>query len=361
MSSPCRILIVDDSIVMRSQIRAAIGEQSGMEVVGTASNGKIACQMLTQKQVDIVTLDLEMPIMNGLETLAEIKRLGLKPQVIVFSSLSVAGAEATLKALAAGASDFIAKPDLTRSDDVSPALAIRKDLLPRLEQLMQRHREEPVSKTTPPATAIRLPKTNFLSLFPKIVVIASSTGGPRALEEFIMSLKPPIQVPILITQHMPPLFTASLASRLQKLSGIPTAEVKDGETLLPGHIYIAPGDYHFSVNGTADAPRAKLDQGPQRNSVRPCADFLFESASALFKERCLGIVLTGMGADGLDGAIAIKKNRGGIIIQTKESCVVFGMPGAVFEADAYDRMGTPQEIAGMLSDLRVTACIEKAV
>ena len=226
MTTSCKILIVDDSIVFRSQIRAAIGDLPGMEVVSTAANGKVACEYLAKNQVDIVTLDLEMPVMNGLDTLAELKRLGVKTQVIVFSSQSLAGANSTIAALAAGASDFIPKPDLTKTKDQTPAEAIRKELRPRIENLMKSKSLQKVTALpakNPPST---YGKTNWNLFTPKMIVIASSTGGPKALEELISSLRGPLTVPICIAQHMPPIFTASLASRIQKLSGIPCAEVK---------------------------------------------------------------------------------------------------------------------------------------
>jgi two-component system chemotaxis response regulator CheB len=353
MSAPvCRVLIVDDSTIFRSQIRAALEGVAGVEVVGFAPNGRLALEQLKVREVDVVTLDLEMPELNGVETLKQMRELKMTARVIVFSSQSRSGAEATMTALGLGALDFVTKPIAQPGDN--PADLIRSSLLPKIRQFMN-----VPTPTAAPVVRLEPKPTRYPTLGPwdfwkpKLVVIASSTGGPNALDQIFNLLRPPLNVPILIAQHMPPLFTASLADRLAAASGLPVREAVHNQPLTPGTIAIAPGDYHLRLKRSDAGVQLLLDQGPQRNSVRPAADYLFETAAELFGPACLGIVLTGMGADGCDGAQAIKQNGGRVMIQNRESCVVFGMPGAVFDAQAYDRIGTLPEIAATLGDLGV--------
>jgi two-component system, chemotaxis family, protein-glutamate methylesterase/glutaminase len=358
MGGNIRVFIVDDSTVFRSQIRAAIEGQSGIEIVGFAGDGKMACESLKHKKVDVVTMDLEMPIMDGLSTLAELNRLGIKPQILVFSALSKAGAEATLSALQLGASDFLLKPTLQPGSTQTPAEVIRSMLLPKILQLVPKMAdvtplpvEKPVVASPPPSN--NFPKFNFRSFTPSAIFIASSTGGPNALEKMFAELRGPLNCPILIAQHMPPIFTATLAERLQRVSGLPVAEAIHMAEAKKGHVYIAPGDFHMRVEMINGQLTTLLDQGPLRNSVRPAADFLFESGAKVYRNTALGIVLTGMGYDGRDGALAIKQGGGGIFIQDKESCVVFGMPGAVFADQTYDKMTDVHGIVNLLSELGV--------
>lgn len=359
LSSPrCRVLLVDDSAVYRSQTKLALSGCDEIEIVGSASNGQMAIDLLKARPVDVMALDLEMPIMNGLETLAEIKRLGLKVNVIVFSSQSKAGADTALQALNVGAADFLAKPILDPSSKETPDQLIRKTLLPKV---LQFHRQRslvhrPVAPT--PVSSMRAKNYNLFN--PKMLVIASSTGGPTALEKLFSAVRAPLTVPILIVQHMPPIFTASLAERIQRITGIPCAEGVHGEAIVPGRIYIAPGDYHMTVEGSPGACTIGLNQGPQRGSVRPAADHLFESASKIYRSQLLGVVMTGMGADGKDGAVAIKQADGGVIIQSKETCTVWGMPAAVHDAQAFDKMGSPLEIAKFLSELAICKLNQEA-
>lgn len=363
----CRVLIVDDSTVYRSQIRAALEGVAGVEVVGFASNGRLACEVLKSKAVDIITLDMEMPEMDGLATLAELKKMGITAKVIVFSAQTKAGAESTLAALRLGAVDFIAKPALDPKAG-SPAETIRAHLAPKVLQFAA---AGPAPLPSPGLPAAASPATvapaasaslagfapvNWRTFSPAIVTIASSTGGPAALESFFSQVRGPLTCPILIAQHMPPVFTATLAERLSRMSGLQIAEAQAGEALVPGRVYIAPGDFHLRVS--VSGKTLNLDQGPQRNSVRPAADHLFESAAAAYGARTLGIVLTGMGADGRDGAIAIKKAGGAVVIQDRLSCVVFGMPGAVAEARAFDQEENLSGIARRLALLRVCSSAE---
>ena len=357
MSEKYRVLIVDDSTVFRSQIRWALESVPEIEIVGYAANGRFAVDALKNKPVDLITLDLEMPEMNGLETLKELNRLNIRVKTIVFSSLTKAGAEATLAALALGASDFLTKPNLSGTQGGSPAEVIRSLLVPKILQFCGRGASLSLPTTTPQQKAVPKPldpistfKWDFF--IPKIVVIASSTGGPQALERLFKNISAPFQCPILIVQHMPPIFTAFLADHISRLTKLPIKEASHLEPIQK-QVYIAPGNFHMRVGNVGGVSTILLDQGEQRGSVRPAADNLFESAAGEFRSNCLGIVLTGMGADGKDGALAIKRERGAIIIQDRETSVVFGMPGAVFDANAYDMMGSVETIAGKLAHLGV--------
>jgi two-component system chemotaxis response regulator CheB len=335
-----KVLIIDDSLLFRSQIQLALKEIPEIEIVGTAANGQIAIEKMREIAVDVCTLDIEMPVLDGIETLKEMKRLGIKTKAIMFSSLTIAGAEKTLEAMNLGAVDFVTKPQADDSK-ISPSNKIRDCLLPKILSLFGlsgRHSIAPAQKREKSSFQWNL-------FYPEILVIASSTGGPNALVEYFSLLRDPLPFPILVTQHMPPLFTASLAERIGAHSGKVSKEAVNGEILRPNQIYVAPGDFHLSITGDRKAPKVLLDQGAARNFVRPCADYLFESAANIFGKNTLGIVFTGMGRDGADGAAAVKAKRGAVLIQNEESCVVFGMPGAVFEEGNFDFEGTPEELA----------------
>ncbi len=344
-----KVLVVDDSIVFRSQISASLSGVENVEVVGSAPNGKIAIQKLQQMSVDLITLDMEMPELNGLETIKEIKRLGLNTKIIVFSSQTIRGAEKALEALAAGADDVVAKPSADNLDFSKAQAMIEEALIPRVLQFLNARLR---SSTSPSKAVASKPasqnKKNLKSFLPKAVVIASSTGGPSALEHIFQNLKCTPKLPIFIVQHMPPVFTQILARRLTEMSGITVHEATHNQRVEKGHTYIAPGGFHMVVEKDKDGLVIKLNEDAYRNSVRPAADFLFESADVIFKHQLLGVVLTGMGEDGAVGAKQIHDSGGGIIIQDKESCVVFGMPGAVFVNDDFDDIMNLDEITNYL-------------
>lgn len=348
-----KILIVDDSVVYRSQIRAAIQDLPDVEVLPAAANGKIAIERMKQSAADLVILDMEMPELDGLGTLKEMARLGFTSKVLVFSSASKRGSEITMEALKAGASDFITKPDGSQKTEKRPDEVIKDVLAPKIMALFE-NRKMTKATQTPIVSGPKSEHKEFSSLLwglfaPEVLVIGSSTGGPTVLEKIFSEISGDLLCPIIIAQHMPPIFTATLAERISRISGIPAKEAEDGETLKK-QIYIAPGDYHLRLSGTKGNVVLKLDQGPQINSVRPAVDPLFETAAAIYKNKCLGIVLTGMGMDGKVGAEAIKRDGGAVIIQEEKSCVVFGMPGAVYQSGAFDRIHTPDEIVAVLKE-----------
>ncbi len=365
-----KVLIVDDSVVFRTTISTALSNIAEIEVVGTAANGRVALQKLEQQLVpiDLITLDMEMPELNGIETLKALRKKGSKVKVIVFSSQTTKGAEKALEALREGADDVVAKPEGEQFDFENAAKSVRESLLPKILQFTD-SRLTLLKKIIPQETkqyflneSLNIsniskstgPKQNLNLIRPQAIVIASSTGGPTALELIFSKIKGPLKIPILITQHMPPVFTQILAKRIYEVSGIPCTEAQQNEIIEKNKIYIAPGDYHLEIIQDLDARETKrifLHQKPLRNSVRPAADFLFESASRVYKRDLLGIVLTGMGEDGAIGSKLIRENHGAILIQNKESCIVFGMPGALFELNEYDDIKDLEQITTVINNL----------
>ncbi len=370
-----RVLIVDDSVVFRTQIANALGLTPEIEVVGTAASGSIALQKLEQLSVDVVTLDMEMPEMNGLDVLREIRKRGFPVRVIIFSSQTPRGAESALTALREGADDVVSKPSGEHINFETARVAIQEALTPKILQFKTRPaaatsaltnsaitnsaitNSTEVNSTVGTIAAVGLSlkretkKSTLTDMKPKAIVIGCSTGGPAALEAIFSIVKGPIQIPIFIVQHMPPVFTEILARRLGELSAIPACEARSGMVVASNAIYVAPGNFHMTLKNAGNEIQLELNQKPQRNSVRPAVDYLFESAASVYQRDCLAVVLTGMGEDGLVGARAIRANQGYVVIQDKDSCVVFGMPGAIHHENGYDDMGNLEHIGSLLSKM----------
>ena len=323
MKAPIRILVVDDSVVIRKLLTDSLALDPALEVVGIASNGRVALAKIPLVSPDLVTLDIEMPEMNGLEALVELRKLYPRLPVIMFSTLTEHGAAATLEALTLGAADYATKPSNTGSMELA-AEAVRNELIPKIKALCGApHAAVPPLLPPLPPTKARWPGSQRID----IVAIGASTGGPNALLEVVPRIPRDFPVPVLIVQHMPPLFTRYLAHRLAALSAVPVGEGAAGVTLAPGQVWIAPGDFHMTVTG--GIPQLKLNQDPPENSCRPSADVLFRSVAASYKANVLGVVMTGMGADGTIGARNIRAAGGEVIIQDRASSVVWGMPGSV--------------------------------
>lgn len=329
-----RVLVVDDSTVIRRLLSDSLVTDPRIDVCGTAANGKIALAKIPQLNPDIVTLDMEMPEMDGITTLVELRKLYPKLPVIMFSTLTQRGAEATMDALSKGANDYVTKPANVGS--VNAAMqSVRDELVPRIKAFC------PWSMPTPVCATPRKPTTPIAksSGVPKridAVVIGSSTGGPNALQTVITQLPAGFPIPILIVQHMPPVFTKHLADRLNQLSALTVVEAAHGDTIHAGGVWLAPGDYHMHLGRVGTDIRIRLDQGTPENSCRPAVDVLFRSAAPLFGANILSVVLTGMGQDGARGCEAIHDSGGRILIQDEATSVVWGMPGAVARAGLAD-------------------------
>ena len=327
-----RVLVVDDSVVIRKLLTETLSGDSEIEVVGTASDGKIALAKISQLRPDLITLDIEMPVMNGLETLTEVRKLYPKLPVIMFSTLTGHGAVATLEALSLGASDYATKPSNAGSAAVATA-AMRAELLPKIKALCGGVVLKPMSLPPPrPRRQVRVPAHRRI----EIVAIGTSTGGPSALTEVLPNIARDFPVPIVVVQHMPPVFTRLLADRLAGLSEIGVEEGVADNALAAGGSWIAPGNFHMTVRRKGLSAHLEINQHPPENSCRPSVDVLFRSVAAAYGANVLGVVMTGMGSDGVIGLRHIREAGGEVIIQDEASSVVWGMPGLVYAAGQAD-------------------------
>lgn len=337
--SKIRVLIVDDAVVIRKILSDVLSSDDDIEVVGTAANGNIAIQKITQVNPDVITLDIEMPELNGIETLKKIRETHPRLPIIMFSTLTERGARATLDALAAGASDYVTKPANVGSVTAGKQ-AVRDELCAKIRSLAHRvivsspspAEARPVPSLPRPTTSLLAPRTT------RMIVIGVSTGGPNALAKVIPALPGNLPAPVLIVQHMPPMFTRLLAERLNAQSALKVCEAEEGMSLEAGSVYIAPGDFHLEPKSSGTGLIARLHQGPPENSCRPAADVLFRSAAQLYGKDLLAVVLTGMGKDGLVGCQLVKEKGGAVIAQDQQSSVVWGMPGFVVEAGLADEI-----------------------
>jgi two-component system chemotaxis response regulator CheB len=337
-----RVLVVDDSVVIRRLVTHALEEDPLIEVVGAASNGVIALQRIPQFNPDVITLDIEMPEMDGLEMLRCVRRDYPRMRVIMFSTLTERGAEVTLEALSRGADDYVAKASNAGSLDRSMA-RLREDLIPKIRQFfILPAPKDPLPRTVPPQTpAVQTtveaaPATAGLKQRPEVVVIGVSTGGPTALGSVLPLLPPGFPLPVLVVQHMPPLFTRLLAERLNASCQMPVEEARQDAEVEAGRILIAPGDFHLRVTRQSRVVRVSLDQSPHQNSCRPAVDALFASTGEVYRGAAIAAVLTGMGQDGLRGAGILRAQGATVLAQDEATSVVWGMPGAVVNARLAD-------------------------
>ncbi|WP_254508736.1 protein-glutamate methylesterase/protein-glutamine glutaminase [Anatilimnocola floriformis] len=339
-----RVLVVDDSIVIRRLLTEALSSDPEIELAGTAPNGRIALAKLPQLNPDLVTLDIEMPDLDGLGTLPELRKNFPKLPVIMFSTLTARGAIATLDSLARGATDYVTKPANVGS--VAAGIQSVKDqLIPKIKALCA----PPVaSKAAAPKITCR-PASKGLQRTDAIV-IGSSTGGPQALANVLCSLPQNLPVPIVVVQHMPPVFTNHLANRLNQEGSLEVREARNGDLVQPGLVLIAPGNYHVQLQRVGTQVRVVTQQESPENSCRPAVDVLFRSAAEVYGGNCLGVVLTGMGQDGLRGAREIVDHGGNVLAQNEDTCVVWGMPRAVVEAGLANKVLPLDEISGALEE-----------
>ncbi len=332
-----RVLVVDDAVVVRRLVSDVLAMDPSLEVVGTAANGRIALAKIPQINPDLVILDVEMPELNGLETLVILRRTWPTLPVIMFSNLTERGATATLDALSLGAADYVTKP--ANMGSVSQARQrVQDELIPRIKALTGRTGEPAVAPSPVAATPARAPSPSVSLAGTRVEVLAIgvSTGGPNALAMLLPEFPADFPVPIVIVQHMPPLFTRFLADRLSQGSRLRVLEGVEAGVLEPGVAWVAPGNFHMKVCRNGETVCLSLDQAELENSCRPAVDVLFRSVAEVYGGRTLGVVLTGMGQDGLRGSEEIRRARGQILAQDEATSVVWGMPGFVVNAGLAD-------------------------
>lgn len=328
---PVRVLIVDDSVVFRKVLSDLLGSDPGIVVAGTAGNGRQALARIPDVKPDVVTLDIDMPGMDGMQALVEIRKLYEKLPVIMFSALTERGATATLDALARGASDYVAKPSYRETPERSHE-RVRTELLRKIKALCAER--APRAQFQPASTAVPARPQQRID----VIAIGASTGGPGALSALIPQFAADLPVPIVIVQHMPALFTRLLAERLNTLAPLDVREGKEGQRLQRGQVWIAPGDQHMTVTRKGTDFLLSLNRNPQENSCRPAVDVLFRSVAETYGANVLAVVLTGMGSDGTQGAGVVREAGGEVIVQDEDSSVVWGMPGSVVAGGLADRI-----------------------
>lgn len=361
-----RVMIVDDVAIVRRLVADALAVDPELQVVGMAANGREALAKIPALAPDLIVLDYEMPEMDGLETLRELKRTGSRVRVVLFSTYTRHGAKATLDALWLGADDYATK--VSASDLVAASRCVQTELIPKIKALCPADDPAPATAVLPAADALvpagpppapraagtrgRDAVRSAGGVAPgraEIVAVGASTGGPRALATLLEFLPRDLAAPIVIVQHMPPLFTRSLAERLNGGAQLRCAEGEEGAVLEPGTVWIAPGNWHMCVAREGSATLLRMNGDPPENSCRPAADPLFRSVAQVYGAGVLGVVLTGMGQDGLRGAERIKERGGSILVQDEASSVVWGMPGAVAKAGLADRVLPLRDIAAEIA------------
>ncbi len=374
MPVPIKVLVVDDSAFMRRIITDILNQDPELSVIGMAHNGQEAVKRVEQLRPDVVTMDVEMPVLDGLAAVEQIMAKAPTP-VVMLSNLTTEGAVTTIKALELGAVDFICKP--APHDNLD---SVRKELITKIKVASQvnmalgrrkrnRWREPGTSgaetKVSPPPTGIEqraeIPAADRRTEAPapvggrvagqQVVAIGTSTGGPRALHEVVSQLPADLPAGVLIVQHMPPGFTHSLAERLNLISALEVREAVSGDRIRPGKVFLAPGDFHMVVNGHGEIV---LNQNPPVASLRPSVDVMFKSVAEVYGAGTLAVVLTGMGSDGAQGVAAIKAAGGRVIAEHQSTCVVYGMPRAVVDGGHADMVvplpGVAEAIARALKD-----------
>jgi two-component system chemotaxis response regulator CheB len=320
-----RVMLCDDSAVIRGAIARMLEVDPGVRVVARVINGQAAIEELRRTPVDVLVLDIEMPVMDGLTALPLLLRADPGLKVVMASTLTTRGADVALRALRLGAADYLPKPSSigTVGDD-----AFRRELLAKVKGLARLRQR--AAQPEPPAPGIALRPATLGA--PRLLAIGSSTGGPQALFTLVQGLGRALPVPIVLTQHMPASFTPILADHIDKLGGPPCAEARDGDTLRPGHILLAPGDRHLLVEASGSFLRVRLSDGPPENYCRPSVDPMLRSAAAACGGRVLVAMLTGMGRDGLEGTRRVVAAGGAAVAQDEATSVVWGMPGAIAQA-----------------------------
>jgi two-component system chemotaxis response regulator CheB len=347
------VLVVDDSFVMRKLIISTLEAHASIRVVGTADDGLQALQALDRCKPDLIILDVEMPVMDVLTALDEIRRRERRLPVLMFSSLTQRGAQTTIEALTRGASDYVGKP--TQMNDLDQALQVlQKELIPKVLALGERAQNAKTANSLPSNLSQRsvgrlMNASNKLghagSTGLEAVCIGVSTGGPVALVSLIEAWTTPLPFPVFVVQHMPPRFTQLLADRLSGLGCMPVLEPYDDQLAQPGHIYLAPGGWHMTLERKKHGVHVRVVDLPPQSSCKPSVDLLFSSAAKVYGQHLLGVVMTGMGQDGLQGSQSIADAGGEVWAQDQATSVVWGMPGAVVQAGLANAIVPLQDIA----------------
>lgn len=347
MDKKIRVVVADDSALMRQKISEILNGDPDFEVVATARNGQEAISAVHSFAPDVVTLDVEMPVMNGLDALGYIMSEIPTPCVMI-SAFTKEGAKETIKALEFGAVDFVSKPSGVISPDIDKVSA---EIINKVKQASK----VPVSKLK--FIWAQKPKEEEEAVlkkpseFVKIFAIASSTGGTQALATILPALRGDLPASVLVVQHMPEGFTKSLSERLNMQSKIRIVEAEDGMPVIPAQVIIARGGKHMEVIGNESSPHIKLSEAPPKLGVRPCADLMMSSVAKIFREKTVGIVLTGMGSDGTNGAHDIKANGGIVIAEAESSCVIYGMPKSVVDYGYADKIIQLNDISAEMEKL----------
>ena len=388
------VLVCDDSALMRNLISRIVDGTEGMKVCGTAMNGKFALQKIDTLKPDLILLDIEMPEMNGVQFLEERKNRGIKIPVVILSSIATEGASVTMKCLELGASDFITKPSGSTSSSISSvgSFIIEKSAsyggryarlhgkkIPSAEHYMQQAKLKEIEAQAvkdgisekPKASPAKIEHTFAPTLFStatkkkepevitplreggpiEVVVLGISTGGPNALREVFRNLDPKFPKPILVVQHMPAGFTKEFAASLDKICPLYVKEAEDGDPIHPGQIYIAPGNYHIVIEKSTLCNVIRLSSADLRNGHRPSADWLFESCAKIYKNRALGVIMTGMGRDGAAQLAEMRKQGAWTLGQDEESSIVYGMPRVAWELGAVQKQVPLEKMAEEMNNL----------
>lgn len=358
IENPIRVMVVDDSAVIRGLISKMLETDSEVEVVVTFSNGLLAVKNLSKYDIDVIVLDIEMPVMDGLTALPKLLEKDPEVKIVMASTLTARNADVSIRALKAGAADYVSKPSSTR--ELTGADDFRRELVTRVKSLgearRRRRKRKLIQRIAPaaiPASTAVIPLRKPSLHRPKILAIGSSTGGPQALFSFFDALKPSIiKLPVVVTQHMPATFTTILADHITRQTSWECHEGKDGEIITgEGKIYLAPGGYHMLVEKLGDDHIIRLNKGPQENYCRPAVDPMLRSLVKSYGSRVLTVIFTGMGADGLKGSGLVVEAGGAVIAQDEATSVVWGMPGAVSTAGLCCAVLPISEMAKYISKL----------
>jgi two-component system chemotaxis response regulator CheB len=346
-TGPVRVMLCDDSAAARSAMGRVLEADPQVRVVARAEDGREALEILQAMPAascpDVLLLDLEMPVMDGMTALPLLLKAQPRLAVIVASALTQRGAEAAMAAMRAGAADYLPKPTAAGGGVRDPAF--QAELLAKVKGWARmRGAAAPAAGSTPPAVS-RIRRLPAAGAPPKVVAVGSSTGGPQALASFVRALRAPLPVPVVVVQHMPAGFTAMLADHLGRLGGPKVTEARDGEAMLPGRIYLAPGDRHLLVENNGGSLVARLNSGPPENFCRPAVDPMLRSLVAACEGRITAVILTGMGSDGMLGCKAVAAAGGLVMAQDEASSVVWGMPGAVARAGVAQALLPPEQLA----------------